>query len=75
VLLHQVSDATSPDGSLVYVVNSGSGTVSVISTATNRVVGTIAVGTETQPQAVAVSPDGSLLYVALGDDRVLVIAV
>jgi YVTN family beta-propeller protein len=57
------------------VVNTASGTVSVINTATNTVVGTIPVGTETQPQAVAVSPDGSLLYVALADDRVLVISV
>ncbi|HEU4785823.1 MAG TPA: hypothetical protein VFS57_00390, partial [Gemmatimonadaceae bacterium] len=51
----------SPDGSRVYVTNFGSGTVSVISTSTNSVVATVAVGVA--PIAVAVAPDGSLVYV------------
>ncbi|WP_197040267.1 YncE family protein [Mycobacterium sp. URHB0044] len=46
----------------VYVANSGSGTVSVISTSTNKVTKTIQVGSS--PQGLAVSPDGSKVYVA-----------
>jgi len=45
-----------------YVTNSGSNTVSVIDTATNSVLATIAV--ETQPMGIAVTPDGKRLYVA-----------
>ncbi len=45
-----------------YVANSGSGTVSVIDTATDAVVATVTVGTS--PVGVAVSPDGSRVYVA-----------
>ncbi len=46
----------------VYVANSGSGTVSVISTSTNKVTKTIQVGSS--PQGLAISPDGSKVYVA-----------
>jgi YVTN family beta-propeller protein len=50
-----------------YVANSGSNTVSVIDTATNKVVGPpIALGTGTGPVAVAVTPDGTHAYVANG---------
>jgi YVTN family beta-propeller protein len=52
--------AVSPDGSKVYVVNEGSGSVSVIDTATNTVT-TIPVGQS--PKGVAVTPDGSKVYV------------
>jgi YVTN family beta-propeller protein/VCBS repeat-containing protein len=52
-----------PDGKTLYVANFNSGTVSVISTATNTVVDTIGLGPGTDPQAAAVSPDGSLVYV------------
>ena len=45
-----------------YVTNFYSGTVSVIDTATNTVVATPAVGT--QPYGIAVTPDGSHVYVA-----------
>ncbi len=45
-----------------YVANFGSNTVSVIDTATNAVTATIPVGYE--PFGVAVSPDGSRVYVA-----------
>ena len=51
-----------PDGSLVYVANTNSSTVSVISTATNTVVATVPVGN--QPYSARVSPDGSRVYVA-----------
>lgn len=54
--------ATSPDGSHVYVTNSGSNSVSVIDTATNSVVATVSVGT--YPYGVAISPDGKYVYVA-----------
>jgi YVTN family beta-propeller protein len=47
-----------------YVTNSASDTVSVIDTATNTVVATIAVGDN--PQGVAVSPDGTRAYVTNG---------
>jgi YVTN family beta-propeller protein len=66
--------AVSPDGSKVYITNTGpadfgpsnppGSTVSVIDTATNTVVGSpITVGQS--PQGVAVSPDGSHVYVAI----------
>ncbi len=52
------------DDTKVYVANCVSGTVSVISTATNTVINTISVGTE--PRAVVLSPNGTRLYVANG---------
>ena len=56
--------AATPDGSRVYVSNNtGSGTVSVIETSTNRVlVPTIAVGNG--PRGLTVSRDGRFVYVA-----------
>ena len=46
-----------------YITNAGDGTVSVINTATNTVVGSpITVGNF--PMGVAVTPDGSKVYVA-----------
>ena len=59
--------AVSPDGTKVYVANSGSypsykGTVSVIDTANNTVTATVNVGNE--PRGVAVIPDGTKVYVA-----------
>ena len=53
--------AVSPDGELLYVTNFTTDTVSVIDTATNAVVNTIAVGRS--PASLAVSPDGTHLYV------------
>ncbi|MFF0815788.1 beta-propeller fold lactonase family protein [Rhodococcus sp. NPDC003318] len=63
--------AVSPDGTRVYVTNRGSNTVSAIDTATNSVIGTVAVGT--RPTAVRVAPDGSTVYVATDSDRLQVI--
>ena len=70
--------AVSPDGTHLYVTNftPGSGSVSVINTATNTVTATIPFGgAETQPFDLVVSPDGSLAYVTnrgrqhrVGDD-------
>ena len=49
-----------PSG-LVFVANSIDGTVSVVSTLTNKLVATIPVGSK--PEGVSVSPDGSRVYV------------
>jgi YVTN family beta-propeller protein len=54
--------AVTPDGSKVYVADSAVGTVSVINTGTNQVIGSIAVGSD--PQGVSVTSDGSKVYVA-----------
>jgi quinoprotein dehydrogenase-associated probable ABC transporter substrate-binding protein/PQQ-dependent catabolism-associated beta-propeller protein len=48
---------------LVYVTNEDAGTISVISTATQRTIGEIEVGT--RPRGIEVSRDGELIYVAL----------
>jgi YVTN family beta-propeller protein len=52
--------AMSPDGSYVYVANSGSNSVSVIQTSDNTVATTIAI---TGPEKLVVSPDGAYVYV------------
>ena len=54
--------SVSPDGSKVYVTNTGDQDVSIIATSTNTVIATVAV--VTAPRGVSVSPDGSKLYVA-----------
>jgi YVTN family beta-propeller protein len=51
----------SPDGSKIYVTSWADYRVYVISTATNTVSDTIAIGTN--PEGVSVSPDGSKVYV------------
>ena len=62
--------ALSPDGTRAYIVtpdftdfpnSTNEGTLSVIDTATNTVITTLTVGVE--PRGVAVSPDGTLVYV------------
>jgi YVTN family beta-propeller protein len=54
--------AVHPNDGEAYVTNGISGTVSVVSLTTFRVVATIPVGTE--PRGCALTPDGLLLYVA-----------
>jgi YVTN family beta-propeller protein len=54
--------AVTPDGTKVYVTNSGTNTVPVIDTATNTVVTTIS--GFTSPFGVAVTPDSTKVYVA-----------
>lgn len=54
--------AFSPDGSTAYVSDNGSGTVSVINTATGTVTATITVAGDLRD--LAVTPDGSTVYVA-----------
>jgi YVTN family beta-propeller protein len=56
------SVTVSPDGSSLYVTEPHSGQLATISTATDTVVRTTAVGAE--PWQSAVSPDGSTVYVA-----------
>jgi YVTN family beta-propeller protein len=64
--------AVTPDGSKVYVANSGDNTISIIDTATNTVVGSpIQVGT--RPTGVAVTPDGKKVYVTNNGGTVSVI--
>jgi YVTN family beta-propeller protein len=55
--------AVTPDGSRVYVVNTGAGTVSVIDAVTNSTIGgPIAVGLD--PFGIAITPEGGTAYVA-----------
>jgi YVTN family beta-propeller protein len=56
-----VSPEKSPNGSNIYVANSGSDTVSIISTADNTSITTVAVGID--PFGVAVNPAGTFVYV------------
>jgi YVTN family beta-propeller protein len=48
---------------LVYVTNEDAGSISIISTATHKVIGEVAVGT--RPRGIEVSGDGERIYVAL----------
>jgi PQQ-dependent catabolism-associated beta-propeller protein len=57
------SCAQGPSGPLAYVSNERDGTISVIDTGADRVVGTINVGA--RPRGVRLSPDASRVYVAL----------
>jgi YVTN family beta-propeller protein len=65
--------AITPDGAFAYVTNHFSATVSVIETASNIVVATVAVGA-LAPRGVAITPDGAFVYVAnFGSNTVSVI--
>jgi len=71
---HPVALILSPDQTRLFVANSLSDTVSVIDTGTNAVVGTILLRPDmardlpgATPTALALSADGKILYVALGD--------
>ena len=65
--------AVSPDGSKLFVANSGSNNVKVLNATTGAVLNTLLAGIAA-PSAVALSPDGSLVYVAknVPSGRVLV---
>jgi YVTN family beta-propeller protein len=57
-----MSIAITPNGKTAYVANYGSGTVTVLSIATDRATGQVEVGK--MPQTVLVTPDGKTAYVA-----------
>ncbi|NOT59266.1 MAG: YncE family protein, partial [Acidobacteria bacterium] len=69
--------AVAPNLEKIYVANLWSGTISIISTAQNEVIGEIAVPCDcarSDPFGLALTPDGSKLYVNnLSDGRVRVI--
>ncbi|MGA2926232.1 MAG: YncE family protein, partial [Solirubrobacteraceae bacterium] len=54
--------AATPDGTEVWVTDSGTNAVSVITTATNTITGTVIVGV--YPHGIAITPDGTTAYVA-----------
>ena len=65
--------AFTPNGEYTYVTNQNSGTVSVISTASNTVTAKVTLGSA--PYAVAVTPNGAYVYVTnVGNDTVSVIS-
>lgn len=66
--------AFSPDGSTLYVGNSGSGTVSVVDVATLAVTGSLSLPGGGSPAGAAVTPDGATLYVVNGADSGEVVA-
>jgi YVTN family beta-propeller protein len=64
-----VSVTRIPDTSVVLVANSGSASLSVVDTSTQKVTKTIPLppfnGVDAQPNAIAIQPDGSVAYVSL----------
>jgi YVTN family beta-propeller protein len=56
-----------PDGATAYVTNPVSNSLSVIDTATNTQAATIDLGADSVPWHVAISPNGSQVFVALQD--------
>lgn len=69
--------AITPNGSLAYVTNYSSGTVSVISTSTNTLQATIALpGSSNHPNAIAITPNGAMAYVtSYGNNEVFPITI
>jgi YVTN family beta-propeller protein len=61
------AQSASPIASYAYITNSYSNTVSIIDTATNKVIDTVNVGSN--PNGVAVSPDGTKVYVTNDHDN------
>ncbi|WKZ22970.1 MAG: beta-propeller fold lactonase family protein [Candidatus Brocadiaceae baterium WH-1] len=65
---------TSPDGSILFVVNQSGHSVTFIDTRTQKIMGEVAV--QVQPEAAAPTPDGSFLYVCNAEsDSVSVVDV
>ncbi len=71
ILLAMPLAAFAASSNLVYVSNNAGDTVSVIDTATNKVVQTIE--DMELPEAVGVSPDGSRIYINKGAENALVV--
>lgn len=66
--------AATPDGTQVWVSNMGSNSVSVISTSTVKVIGTVALP-QSQAYGIAITPDGTTAYVANGMNAGAVYAI
>jgi YVTN family beta-propeller protein len=77
--LHPCAMALSPDGTLLYVANAESDSISIISISSNTVVDTIDLRLNSttplgrMPNAIAVSKDGSTLYVANGGSNAIAV--
>ena len=56
--------AITPDGQTAYVVNTDSGTVTPIATATNTVTVGPSITVGSQPDAIAITPDAKTVYIA-----------
>jgi len=68
-----ITAALSPDGNWLYVVNRGSGTLSIVDTQARREVTALAVGAV--PSSIAISRDGKFLYIAAaGSNAVYVVS-
>lgn len=65
--------AFSPDGRKAYVANRGSGSISMINTATNYVITTTILDPSVPVQGVVASPDGKRVYVANGSNGIKVL--
>lgn len=65
--------AFSPDGMKAYVANRGSGSISMINTATNYVVTTTFLDPYVPVQGVVASPDGKRVYVSNGSNGIKVL--
>jgi YVTN family beta-propeller protein len=63
--------AVNPAGTKVYVANIGSETVSVIDAATNKVIATVPLGVGWGLNEVAVTPDGTKVYVTSGNVSII----
>jgi YVTN family beta-propeller protein len=63
----------SPDGRKAYVANRGSGSISMINTATNYVITTTILDPSIPVQGVVASPDGKRVYVANGSNGIKVL--
>ena len=79
--LHPNAIIASPDGSAIYVANGNSDEVSVISTKTDSVIQTISIRLDQAfnpyvgdaPNALAIDPTGTTLYVACGMDNAIAV--
>jgi YVTN family beta-propeller protein/VCBS repeat-containing protein len=60
--------AVTPDGKYAYITNSGDGTVSVLDTATNEILGVL-IPVGFRPVGVAVTPDGKYAYITNSGDH------
>ena len=62
-----IAIALSPDGRRAYVANQTAGTVAVVDTTTNTIAMTYSLSSTSAPTDLVVSPDGSLVYITVGD--------